>query len=190
MKSTATCNYFASVVDNGTVNAWTDGSHIYVASGMLDFASDNDLALVVAHEMAHCTEGHITKKKTNILTGLALGTAAQMVLSSQGAWYGQTLGSDLAKYGASRHSQAFEEEADYVGMYIMARAGYSTKGVEGFWRRMAESNPIGSNSLAGTHPPTSKRYLLLAKTHHEIELKKRKGESLIPSRKADMLLEQ
>lgn len=186
MKSSEACNYSASVVDNATVNAWTDGSHIYVANGMLDFSSDDDLALVVAHEMAHCTEGHISKKKRNMWTGLILGSIAQGVLSSGGAWYGQSLGTDGAKMGASMYSQAFEEEADYVGMYLMARAGYSTKGVENFWRRMAESNPIGSNSLAGTHPPTSKRYLLLAKTHHEIELKKSSGKPLLPSRKGDL----
>lgn len=185
MKSSDTCNYSASVVENTSVNAWTDGSRIYVASGMMDFASDADLALVIAHEIAHCTEGHITKKKTNMWTGLILGSLAEtaMVLATGSSSYGSSLGATGAKAGALMHSQAFEEEADYVGMYLMARAGYTTKGVEDFWRRMAKSNPIGSNSLAGTHPPTAKRYLLLSKTHNEIEIKKRKGLDMIPSRK-------
>lgn len=188
MKSSSTCNYSASVVDNATVNAWTDGSHIYVATGMLDFSSDDDLALVVSHEMAHCTEGHIAKKKGNMLTGLILGSIAQTVLTSDGApWHGPQLGTEGAKAGASLYSQEFEEEADYVGMYLMARAGYSTKGVENFWRRMAEFNPIKSNSFSGTHPPTSKRYLLLSKTHHEIEIKKSRGEDLLPARKGNYI---
>lgn len=183
MSSRNTCDYDATVVDDATVNAWTDGNHLYFASGMMDFASDEDLALVVSHELAHCTENHIPKKRGNILTGLLLGTIAQKIATSQGVpWYGPQLDKEAVEIMSSLYSQEFEEEADYVGLYIMARAGYSTNGISDFWRRMAKSNPIRSNRFDGTHPPTAKRYILLIKTHKEIEQKKQRGDDLIPEK--------
>ena len=43
-----------------------------------------------------------------------------------------------AQIGVAAFSQAFELEADYVGLYILARAGYPTKNAAAFWRKMAE----------------------------------------------------
>jgi hypothetical protein len=38
-------------------------------------------------------------------------------------------------------SQDFEREADYVGMYLLARSGRQVAGAAGFWRRMAQESP-------------------------------------------------
>ena len=87
-----------------------------------------------------------------------------------------------SSYGQEAFSQGFEAEADYVGLYMLARAGYETESAANFWRKMAEKMPAQSNSLTGTHPPTAYRYLMLAKTHAEIEKKKAAKKNLLPER--------
>lgn len=169
--------------DGQEINAYTDGENIVLTAGMLDFATDNELALVITHELAHCIEGHISKKKTNALLGGIMGAVFEGALGAVTGMptYGGITQS-ATEAGATAFSQAFEQEADYVGLYLMARAGFDTEGAADFWRRMATRNPVASNNLSSTHPPTAHRYLLLDKTHAEIERKKAEGGSLVPNR--------
>ena len=190
MKSQSTCSYGIVMLEDGSVNAWTDGKLIYIPTGMLAFTSDQELALVISHEMAHCTEGHIKKKKTNALAGMTVGMilGAIVDVGMASAFGGpvytsntNTMGQAGGLAGASAFSQAFEEEADYIGVYFMARAGYKLDRVSEFWRRIAKNDPEKSNSFSGSHPPSAKRFLLIEKTIAEVSLKKRNKEKLIPN---------
>lgn len=179
----AACDNEVYYTDEGSVNAYTDGRKVFVTKGMLDFATDEELAIVIAHELGHCFENHVGKKKTNRMLG-------EMAAAILGAAVSTTIGGPVvitqaegAAVGAMVFSQEFELEADYIGMYLLARAGYPTDNAADFWRKMAERDPIKSNSFTGTHPPTAERYLLLKKTHEEIEAKKARGEKLLPNRK-------
>ena len=175
------CDYevFLSM-DATTVNAYTDGRRIVTTEGMVNFAqTDNELALVLAHEMAHCSEGHIGKKRANaILAGLA----GSLVDATFGT--GRAAATAASAAGAAAFSQEFELESDYVGLYIMARAGFDTANASDFWRRMAKGNPLESNIFATTHPTTAMRHVLLGKTHEEIEAKRASGKRLVPNREA------
>jgi hypothetical protein len=54
------CGGELSLSSSGTLNAWADGRHIIVTTGMRDFArSDDEVAFVIAHEMAHNILGHL-----------------------------------------------------------------------------------------------------------------------------------
>ena len=77
-------------------------------------------------------------------------------------------------------AQEFEAEADYVGMYFMARAGYSIDGVENFWRRMSAESPR-SIRLAYTHPTNAERFLVLTATREEILRKQNNNLPLRPN---------
>lgn len=170
-------------VQGGQVNAYTDGKNISITVGMAKFASDEELALVIAHELAHCVEGHIGKKRKNsILGSLAGGIVDGLVQGGLGVQTYGKYGRRGEQIGADAFSQAFELEADYIGLYILARAGYSTENAADFWRKIAEQSPLESNSLTGTHPPTAERYISLTKTHAEIERKKANKEELLPNR--------
>ena len=59
----SSCSNRVLFVNSGEVNAYTDGKNIAVTSGMLRFASDEELSLIIAHELAHCVEKHVRKKK-------------------------------------------------------------------------------------------------------------------------------
>lgn len=178
------CNFpFALDKDTTTeVNAYTDGEKIVVSPAMMNFALDNDeLAVVLAHEYAHAVMGHPGKTQKNVAVGGLLGMAADMLAQSQGLNTGGALGKLGAQTSLLRYSQGFEREADYTGMYILARAGYPIAEAKKFWRRMATVNPEGVYN-SSTHPTTAERYILLSKTADEIKAKQAAGTALLPER--------
>ncbi|NBO18897.1 MAG: peptidase M48 Ste24p, partial [Proteobacteria bacterium] len=110
-----------------------------------------------------------------------LGVAVDALAGSQG--YGTN--GEFTKMGASagvlRYSAPFELEADYVGMYIMARAGFDITQAPGLWRRMSLENPQGIYNST-THPTHAERFVALNKTINEITSKKKIGMELLPER--------
>ncbi|MCG8623324.1 MAG: M48 family metallopeptidase [Proteobacteria bacterium] len=169
------CDVKIEVREDSAINAYTDGKGIYLNSGILRFFRDDDRAIqtVIAHELAHITEGHVAKKMSNALMGGILGSLV--------------FGVDLSDVGAMVYSQEFEREADYVSLYIMARAGMDTEGVENIWRDMAvansESTLRNQSNIGSTHPSNPERYLNLRTIHQEIDDKKKAGLPLIPNYK-------
>ena len=67
------CGYQLKLELGSDVNAFADGKRIVVTSGMMSFANDLELALIVGHEMAHNAMGHIEAKRTNSAIGALVG---------------------------------------------------------------------------------------------------------------------
>jgi membrane-associated protease RseP (regulator of RpoE activity) len=173
----AVCDTYAFLIGGSEVNAYADGSGIYITTGMLRFVqNDIELATVIAHELAHNAMEHTNKKTANYLLGSILDIAA--------AAYGINTQGAFGNAAAQTYSQAFEAEADYVGMYILAIAGYPIEGVANFWRRMGMENPGSiATKWISTHPGTAERYLALDATELEIESKISDGLPLRPDPK-------
>lgn len=76
----------------------------------------------------------------------------------------------------------YEVEADYVGLYIMAKAGFSIDNAANIWRKFAVKFPskISNNQFFASHPGSAERYVILKKTIEEIKRKKRKSLQLFP----------
>jgi hypothetical protein len=147
------CAYDVRLKITSDINAYATGTTVTVTSGMMKFVeSDEELAMIVGHELAHNTMGHIRKIVGNYIFSL----------------------------GATRYARPFESEADYVGLYYLARAGYDMDGVEDVWRRLALISPQNT-SRAKTHPTTSERFLRIAVARDEIEAKQSAGETLVPN---------
>ncbi len=147
------CDYKLRLKPSAAINAYADGRSITMYSGMMDFVeNDDELALIVGHELAHNTMGHIRKIIGNIILSV----------------------------GATRYTRPFESEADYVGLYYQVRAGYSPEGVEALWRRLARVSPRSVNR-AKTHPTFPDRYVRIAAARAEIETKQAAGKPLIPN---------
>ena len=169
------CNYPILLVQNDSVNAFANGSQIGITTGMIRFAEeDEQLGLVIAHELGHNIMDHISKLRTNSLLGTIVDLAA--------AYYGVNTQGVFGQAGARMYSQEFEAEADYVGIYYMERAGYSIDNVADFWRDMAVEHPGSINqSHASTHPATPERFLEINAAIEEIKEKKRLNQQLIPN---------
>ena len=171
------CGYPVVLADSDSVNAYADGKRIIITKGMLRFARDDqDLSLVIAHELGHNLMGHLDKKQSNSMLGTLLDLAA--------AANGINTRGTFGNAGASAFSQDFEAEADYVALYYMNAAGLPLEGVANVWREMAAEHPrsIRSNHSA-SHPATSERFLAISKTINEINNKIAAGEPLTPNLK-------
>jgi len=149
--------------------AATQGNYIFVWSGILDFArSDDELATVLAHEIGHVLADHTRRTPaetaSQILVG-AGGLAAQSALASQGYaglavnLAGQAVQSILQAAVINPEEQRKELEADHIGLFLLARAGYDPRAAVDFWQRLSTSGGIDGGGLAflSTHPPTKRR---------------------------------
>ena len=170
------CRHNVYLVRSDAINAFADGKDIYLMTGMLRFArSDLELQTIIAHELAHNTAGHIRKKMGNILLGAIVDAAFD-------AYAGIDTGGDFAEAGALAFSQDFEREADYVGMYMLERAGVETSEAGNFWRRMSLEDPAAI-TFARTHPTTAERAVNLRAATREIQAKRRQRLPLLPNPK-------
>lgn len=161
----AGCDYEVEIIENDSVNAFANGEKVGIFTGMMRFAQhDQELSLVVAHELAHNAMGHIESKTQNYMLGSLLDILAGVAgVNTQGVF---------GNAAAQAYSQDFEAEADYVGLYIMGRAGLEIEGAAKFWRRMAAEQP-GSikRNHAASHPATPERFLAIEKTVADIKEK-------------------
>lgn len=159
-----------------TMNAFADGDLIFITTSISRKANnDNELALIIAHELAHNTMKHIDKKTVNA----SLGAILDLTLTLASGLHTNS----FAQLGAKAYSQSFEAEADYYGVYYAANAGFDVKQSANFWRKIAAKYPksIHINDDNSTHPSTAARFVAIQKAAEEVAIKKRKGLPLIPT---------
>lgn len=168
--------------ESNQINAYADGERIVVNAAMMDFTKgqDEQLAFVLAHEYTHHMMGHVSSAKQNVLLGSLGGLLVDVAAASQGIDTGGQFSGLGGQVGRLRYSPSFEQEADYVALYMLERAGFDTGRAPAFWRRMAQSNPQGMFNRT-THPTTPERFVLMEKTIQEIQAKKRSGQRLLPN---------
>jgi hypothetical protein len=181
VKPVRACNYSVAIRDTRTRNAYATGKAVVIYGGMIDYVKDdNELALIMSHELAHNIMRHIRKGVINSTIGYSLGAIVQISLGMQNV-PGAEIMADIGEYLGQRFNhQGFETEADYVGLYIAARAQYDIDNVADLWRRMSHDAPDQIDTEWGTHPSNAKRYLNLKKTRDEIKLKIAEGEPIVP----------
>lgn len=134
------CPYAVALAIGEEPNAATDGKTIFVSSGMMAFARDDqDLAIVLGHELAHAIRNHPMRGASDAVpprstAGRVVGAVVD-VAGIGGAAYSVIGGMPQSR----RNSIAFEKEADYVGLYLAARAGYDVSYAARIWRRLDET---------------------------------------------------
>ena len=177
------CAIPISYVTADDTNAYTDSKKIVINSGIVALAkTDAQLAHIIGHELAHANLGHRNKRLFNGLVGWMAGSAIDVGILAGGVSTGGAFGREFTKAGALAFSVNFEREADYVGAYYAARAGYDMNGVEEFWRAMGLANPDAIR-LGKTHPITPVRFLQIKKVAAEIAGKRQRNLPLVPDLK-------
>ena len=171
------CDFKVNLLFDDVVNAWTDGEELYFTTGMMRYLDkDIQVAGVFGHELAHITMEHVDKQRTQALTGAIVGSLLSAVTGVDVTQIG-------AEIGAGAYSQEYEAEADYVGAYYTARAGWDVGGLPDIWRRMAVGHPAAIHSQGGTHPSSAFRFSALEQTVAEIRTKRANSEELAPNPK-------
>lgn len=169
------CDYPVIVGPGDEVNAYADGAKVVIQKGLMRFAeSDEEIALVVAHELAHNAMTHVQSQTTNYWIGSVVDILA--------AAYGISTGGLFGSLAANYYSKDFEAEADYVGLYMLARSGGRVDGAPLFWRRLAAEHPgsISRGGMLASHPTTPERFVAMEATIKEIEAKRAANRPLLP----------
>jgi len=153
------------VTSDQIVNAWTDDQNIVVTGGMLRFLeSDDELAVVLGHELAHIT-GHHRGKGTatgvlSTLLGATLGIAAEVAAPGTG----DAIMNATSGLTQSAFMRNFEREADYKGLLHTFRAGYDVSAGVNVWERMGTDIPESlTQDLRSAHPASPERMVRIRK---------------------------
>ncbi|MFO1450849.1 MAG: M48 family metallopeptidase [Opitutaceae bacterium] len=141
------------------------GGKVGVFSGLFKIANtDDELAAVIAHEIAHVTARHVHERLSQEMLAEAGNVVGAVGLMGVGAG-SLTTSTIMGLYGSSASMQmlaydrAKEKEADYIGIMYAARAGYNPEAALTVMERL-EAETAGTPSppvFASTHPPTSER---------------------------------
>jgi hypothetical protein len=177
------CAIPINYVPDDSVNAFTTEKKIVISSAIVTAArTDAQLAVVIGHELAHSNLGHLGKQNANSLLGTVGGLAIDGGFAMGGIYTNGTFARHFGQAGAMAFSVEFEREADYVGAYYAARAGYEVAGAEQFWRQFGITHP-DSIRFAKTHPATPVRFVQMREVGAEIADKKRRHLPLVPELK-------
>ncbi len=149
--------FYIDIIDKKEINAFTiPGGHIYVFSGLLDFVKDEDeLAYVLAHEIAHQVARHPIKKLESLL-----GINILQILSSRIDSPEFVRGLDLALASIlSAYSIEDEFLADSLAIKYLKKAGFNPEKSISFLKRLQkeESKKIRPLSYFRTHPYITQR---------------------------------
>ncbi len=180
------CDYDFRLVDDPRIgpNAFQtvgkDGRPMVVMTTQLVSVTDNadEIAFILGHEAGHHIASHIAKSQSQAMTGaLVLGTLATLGNASP------EVVNDLMNVGASlggrAYSQSYELEADVLGAYIAARAGYDPeRGSKVF----ARPTLAAGGGLLSTHPASAQRQTTVAQTSAEIRRQQAAGQTPSPAR--------
>lgn len=160
------CNYDweFNLLENDEANAWClSGGKVAVYTGILPYTqTEAGLATVMSHEIAHAIARHGAERaaQSNLLQyGLAIGNATladnpNKELIMLGVNVAGNVGIILP------YSRKHESEADYMGLILMAKAGYDPNEAIKFWQRMSAATSGSQGGLSdflSTHPSDEKR---------------------------------
>jgi len=159
-----------NLVQDNNVNAFClPGGKIVVYEGLLPVASsDNSLAIVLGHEIAHAVAKHSAEQLSKaqnqqVGTSILSGVLNQAVGSGVGDLAGAVAGQYFS-FRNLKYSRDNETEADYMGLIFAAMAGYDPRQAIPFWERMAAASGNSNKSdIYSDHPSDAKRIEALKK---------------------------
>ena len=158
------------IVDNPVINAFAvPGGVIGIHTGLLLYAqSEDELATVLAHEIAHLSQRHFSRgieaQKKQVPITLAGMLAGAVLIATTGGAAGLaalTATQAAALDSQLRHSRAHEQEADRIGMQTMVDAGMDPHAAPAMFERMLQGSRYSSGNrvpeFMRTHPLSESR---------------------------------
>jgi predicted Zn-dependent protease len=161
----------AVIDDPETVNAWCmAGGRMAIYSGLIEQIepSDDEIAQVMGHEIAHALANH-SAEKMSVAMASSLGVIAVGIAADNkgAAVAGATAAAALAV--TMPNSRAAETEADRIGIELAAKAGYDPAAAVTLWRKMNALPGGNPPQFLSTHPNPANREKALAALGPEME---------------------
>lgn len=170
---TRACAFGVELGNSDNVNAYADGRRVLITRGMMNFTqSDQELAYLLAKEMAHNTLAHAHRLKMSATVSGVIDNLIQ-------------IRPDMTMIGGSAGIKTYSAEQDAsahaLALYMVARAGYSVDQAPAFWNRLASRYPpTVANGYTAIHPSTGSQLPAIEKTVAEIKAKQTAGKPLAP----------
>ena len=151
-----------NLVNDKTVNAWCmPGGKIVVYTGILPIAqNETGLAIIMGHEVAHALANHGQQRMSaSMLQQIgAVGLNVALQNDKNIGLYNQAYGITTSVGGMLPFSRSHETEADQIGIYLAAIAGYDPYEASKLWERMdAQSGGQAPPEFLSTHPSNQSR---------------------------------
>lgn len=152
-----------NLIESPQVNAWCmPGGKVAFYTGIMPICQNEEgVAVVMGHEIAHALARHGNERMSQSLAAQLGGVALSAALekepqeTQQLAMIAYGVG---AQYGALLpFSRLHESEADELGLYFMAMAGYDPHNAPTFWERMASAGGGSVPEFMSTHPSHNTR---------------------------------
>ena len=152
-----------NVLTSKDVNAWAmPGGKMAVYTGLIERlnATDDELAAVMGHEIAHALREHARERIARQMSTQAastIGSIALQVLTGVqlDPQIAGTVGQAVFVLPNSREN---EQEADTIGVELMARAGYDPRAALSLWQKMGQATGGGGPpEFLSTHPSGATR---------------------------------
>jgi predicted Zn-dependent protease len=145
------------VINGKEINAFClPGGKVFVYTGLLKIIdNESQLATVMAHEVAHAIARHGAERMSMMQLG---DWGRKFIIKAAGVKYQNIINQVYgisANYGVFLpYSRSFEYEADEIGLYLMAKAGYDPREAIKFWEKMMQAtrNMRKPPEFASTHP--------------------------------------
>ena len=177
-------NWEINVIDSELINAFCmPGGKIVVYSGLINKldATDDELAAVIGHEIAHALREHGRERMSSALVqqvgilGFAIFLSNQdgSFLSKQAILQGVALGTTL--FFALPNSREQEREADDMGLELAALAGFNPMAAVSLWRKMDAQSDSQPPEFLSTHPSNENRI-------EDLQIEAKKYEKLYKER--------
>ncbi len=156
------------VVRDAMLNAFAlPGGFVGVHTGLILAArSESEFAGVLAHEISHVTQSHLarmfgTQSQAQLASLLSLAVALLAARSNPDVAVGAAMaGQAGAIQNQLNYSRDFEREADRLGLDLMEKSGFDTRGMGSFFERLQQFGRLYENNAPGylrTHPLTTER---------------------------------
>lgn len=148
-----------NVISSKEINAYcTAGGKMAIYTGLLDGLklSDNEVASVMGHEIAHALREHTREAMSEAVArevGLSVLSAALKLDQNTTNLLGNATHVALTL----PFSREKEREADRIGLELMARAGYDPRSSISVWRKMQAGTGGAPPELLSTHPDPGNR---------------------------------
>jgi predicted Zn-dependent protease len=151
-----------NVLTSKDVNAWCmPGGKIAVYTALLERLNltDDELAAVMGHEIAHALREHARERMGRQLatqTATAVGSIALEIFT--GVHIDPELTGTVSQaVFVLPNSRENEQEADIIGVELAARAGYDPRAALTLWQKMAQASSGGPPEWLSTHPSNETR---------------------------------
>jgi len=162
-------NFSFYIIDDNSINAFAgpDGV-IGIHTGLINAVhSEDELAAVIAHEISHVTQNHLSRRYEYSSTQGNLNSIASMIAAILIGMHDPNAGMAALMGGMGynlqqqlKNSRLHESEADSIGIGLLHKAGFNPHSMGDFFGRLSKASQLDTHSvpeILRTHPVSDRR---------------------------------